>query len=186
MKYNVKEYVKIITDVFEPNICQSIIEQIEGNKQEKHFWSNHHGDRYTDKSELDVSYQKTTYDDLIYQRLREIVLYYQKEVIDNNEWKDYQEISKLRYNIYRVGHSMKFHVDHIHSLYQGSITGVPILSIVGMLNDDYQGGDFIMWNNFRIPLSRGSVLVFPSTFMYPHEIKPVITGTRYSYVSWVS
>ena len=77
------------------------------------------------------------------------------------------------------------HCDHIHSLFDGERKGVPILSIVGALNNDYTGGEFIMWNEEKIELPAGSVMIFPSSFLYPHEVRPVITGTRYSFVQWV-
>ena len=36
----------------------------------------------------------------------------------------------------------------------------------------------------EIPLKTGDILLFPSTFMYPHEVKEARKGTRYSFVSW--
>ena len=33
-------------------------------------------------------------------------------------------------------------------------------------------------------LKKGSVLMFPSNFMYPHEILEVTKGTRYSIITW--
>jgi predicted 2-oxoglutarate/Fe(II)-dependent dioxygenase YbiX len=80
---------------------------------------------------------------------------------------------------------MEWHCDHIHDLFDGERKGVPILSIVGVLNDDYEGGEFVMWDNEKIELSAGSVMIFPSNFMYPHAVMPVISGTRHSFVSWV-
>jgi len=42
-----------------------------------------------------------------------------------------------------------------------------------------------MWERDEIKLPTGSVLVFPSNFLYPHKVCPVKKGVRYSYVSWV-
>ena len=65
------------------------------------------------------------------------------------------------------------------------------LSIVIQLSDPntYTGGDF----EFRMPETdhaelatfkqQGSILVFPSFFF--HRVSPVLTGTRYSLVSWI-
>jgi predicted 2-oxoglutarate/Fe(II)-dependent dioxygenase YbiX len=53
------------------------------------------------------------------------------------------------------------------------------------LNDDYEGGEFAFFNRevkYKIP--KGSALLFPSNFMYPHEIMPVTGGTRYSVITW--
>ena len=37
----------------------------------------------------------------------------------------------------------------------------------------------------HIKLKEGDLLIFPSSFIYPHEVKPIKKGVRYSYVSWV-
>jgi predicted 2-oxoglutarate/Fe(II)-dependent dioxygenase YbiX len=53
------------------------------------------------------------------------------------------------------------------------------------INDDYEGGEFAFWDKEKkITLKKGSVLMFPSNFMYPHEIMPVTKGTRYSIITW--
>ena len=59
-----------------------------------------------------------------------------------------------------------------------------VLNIGVCLNDDYEGGELMMFGDHRIHLPAGAVVVFPSNFMYPHEVKPVKSGIRYSYVSW--
>jgi predicted 2-oxoglutarate/Fe(II)-dependent dioxygenase YbiX len=79
---------------------------------------------------------------------------------------------------------MKEHCDHITDMFDGTRRGIPVLSIVGILNDDYEGGDFIMWQDTKIDLKQGDVLVFPSVFMYPHRVERITKGTRYSFVSW--
>lgn len=53
------------------------------------------------------------------------------------------------------------------------------------LNDDYEGGEFSFFArelSYKIP--KGAALLFPSNFMYPHEVMPVASGTRYSIVTW--
>ena len=62
--------------------------------------------------------------------------------------------------------------------------GIPILSVLGVLNDDYEGGEFVLIDE-KINLSKGDIIVFPSNFMYPHKVEPVTKGTRYSYISWI-
>ena len=64
------------------------------------------------------------------------------------------------------------------------------LSVIINLNDDYKGGDLIFTdqkNNEikRLKLDKGSVVFFPSNFMYPHGIEPITKGTRYSIVAWL-
>ena len=54
-----------------------------------------------------------------------------------------------------------------------------------MLNDDYEGGEFAFFDRELVyKLKKGSCIMFPSNFMYPHEIMPVTSGTRYSIITW--
>lgn len=53
------------------------------------------------------------------------------------------------------------------------------------LNDNYEGGEFAFFDRELVyNLKKGSCIMFPSNFMYPHEIMPVTSGTRYSIVTW--
>jgi len=53
------------------------------------------------------------------------------------------------------------------------------------LNDGYEGGEFAFFDRELVyKLKKGSCIMFPSNFMYPHEIMPVTSGTRYSIVTW--
>lgn len=53
------------------------------------------------------------------------------------------------------------------------------------LNDDFDGGEFAFFDReLTYKLKKGSCIMFPSNFMYPHEIMPVTSGTRYSIVTW--
>jgi predicted 2-oxoglutarate/Fe(II)-dependent dioxygenase YbiX len=54
-----------------------------------------------------------------------------------------------------------------------------------ILNDDFEGGEFAFFNKeLKYKLEKGNALLFPSNFMYPHEVTPVTKGTRYSIVTW--
>jgi Rps23 Pro-64 3,4-dihydroxylase Tpa1-like proline 4-hydroxylase len=60
-----------------------------------------------------------------------------------------------------------------------------VLSALLYLNDDYEGG------NIRFPHAgidikpeAGSLLFFPSNFVYVHEVDAVTSGTRYSLPNW--
>jgi predicted 2-oxoglutarate/Fe(II)-dependent dioxygenase YbiX len=54
-----------------------------------------------------------------------------------------------------------------------------------ILNDDFEGGEFAFFNKeLKYKLEKGDALMFPSNFMYPHEVMPVTKGTRYSIITW--
>ena len=39
-------------------------------------------------------------------------------------------------------------------------------------------------NQKLIKINKGDILIFPSNFMYPHAVKPITKGKRYSYAAW--
>ena len=78
---------------------------------------------------------------------------------------------------------MRKHFDHIHSIFDGKKRGIPTISIIGILNEDYQGGELVI-NEKKIKTKIGDIVIFPSCFMYPHEIKEIKKGTRYSFITW--
>ena len=64
------------------------------------------------------------------------------------------------------------------------------LSVIINLNNNYEGGDLIFTDQKlkevkRLKLGQGSIVFFPSNFMYPHSIQPITKGTRYSIVAWL-
>lgn len=74
-----------------------------------------------------------------------------------------------------------FYIQHTDSF----TTEQRAISCSFILNDDYDGGEFGFFDRELIyKLKKGSVITFPSNFMYPHEIMPVISGTRYSIITW--
>lgn len=60
-----------------------------------------------------------------------------------------------------------------------------ILSCSFGLNNDYEGGEFAFFGQaLKYKIKKGSCIMFPSSFMFPHEVMPVTSGTRYSIVTW--
>jgi predicted 2-oxoglutarate/Fe(II)-dependent dioxygenase YbiX len=54
-----------------------------------------------------------------------------------------------------------------------------------ILNDDFEGGEFAFFDReLKYKLEKGDAIMFPSSFMYPHEIMPVTKGARYSIITW--
>lgn len=54
-----------------------------------------------------------------------------------------------------------------------------------VLNDDFEGGEFAFFDRgLKYKLGKGDVLMFPSNFMFPHEVMEVTKGTRYAVITW--
>jgi len=93
------------------------------------------------------------------------------------------QFNDARLNRYVPGTVMRRHVDHIHTLFDGETRGVPVLTVLMNLNDGYGGGGLIVCNR-QYNLKKGDVILFPSCFLYPHEVLEVTSGVRFSAVSW--
>lgn len=79
---------------------------------------------------------------------------------------------------YEGGEYYKQHVDD-------SLQTPRTFSASLLLNDNFDGGQFSFFNGKEeFNLKKGSVICFPSNFLYPHQIVPVTKGVRYSIVTW--
>jgi predicted 2-oxoglutarate/Fe(II)-dependent dioxygenase YbiX len=81
---------------------------------------------------------------------------------------------------------LKYEVGSFYTTHTDSFKNRPrAVSCSFALNDDYEGGEFAFFDReLKYKLKKGSCIMFPSNFMYPHEIMPVTSGTRYSIVTW--
>jgi prolyl 4-hydroxylase len=59
-----------------------------------------------------------------------------------------------------------------------------VLSMSMMLNNEYTGGEFLFWKSLSIPVPAGCAIMFPANFMFPHEVLPITSGTRYAMITW--
>jgi hypothetical protein len=60
-----------------------------------------------------------------------------------------------------------------------------VLSAVIYLNDSYDGGEIeFAQSGVKIKPEAGSVIFFPSNFLYIHEVMAVSNGTRYAIPHW--
>lgn len=186
-KFDIRDYVKFYPDALSKKECKKTIKKLE----KKVDWSKH---SYFDANKnISQTYDNDLYvatgeskffdkqNKLIWNFVNDYIINYIKQPTFAS-WNGY---TRVRYNKYSQGEEMRNHVDHIQSIFDGNIKGVPILTILGILNDDFEGGKLIMFNKAEIHFPAGSILVFPSNFAYPHLVTPVTKGVRYSFVSWV-
>ena len=113
-------------------------------------------------------------DEDIYTCVKRIILNY------NQKFKHCRVSKDSGYNLLRYEKNNFYH-EHVDSF-----TEIPrTLSCSLILNDEFKGGEFSFFNNEIIyNLKKGSAIIFPSNFLYPHSVLPIISGTRYSIVTW--
>lgn len=186
MNFDLKSYVKIYPNWVDDDICEKVIDSLKESKWEKHSYHIERERReITFDTDLFISQGLPQWTEPMHNKIwHAIEQYIVKDFCFpwNNSWSGFTQI---RYNKYDVGTEMRTHCDHIQTIFDGTRRGIPILSVLGSLNNDYEGGELVMWEQEVIELKAGDIMIFPSNFLYPHKITPVTKGTRYSYVSWV-
>jgi len=184
-KKNLKDYIIVLENIISESLCEDIINEYKQSE---------------DWALASVGYNEFSYDT----RNVNTIGISSPNIIDKNEKirklidekifkcagdaiKKYNELfphcnieqdSGYELLKYDVGQFYKQHTDS-YKLHPRSV------SCSFALNDDYEGGEFAFFDReLKYQLKKGSVILFPSSFMYPHEIMPVTKGTRYSIVTW--
>ena len=106
-----------------------------------------------------------------------------KKYSDTFERFSCQRHCGFRMNRYSTGGFMSEHTDNIHHSH-GQEYGFPQVSALLFLNDNYEGGKLIVAGN-EYKTKIGSGIILPSNFMFPHEVKKVTSGERWSIVTWL-
>jgi hypothetical protein len=75
-----------------------------------------------------------------------------------------------------------WHVDHFADIPR-------TMSCILLLNNDYEGGNICFRNpdgsgEWEVEVRPNRMIIWPSIFLYPHTVKPVTKGKRYSVVAW--
>lgn len=188
-KERIEDYIHV-TNVIPSNICDEIINDIENKDWYPHTWYNSSSNVYVSEEtkELDVLSFDTKNHNILVPYVIEAARQYNMEYAYLDTERTNQIMSKfcaIRFNRYSNDQIMRKHYDHIHSIFDGEEKGIPILSFVGNLNEDYEGGELVFFNGeVKLDLKKGDICMFPSCFMYPHQVYQVTKGKRYSFVTW--
>lgn len=184
-KRNIEDYVIMFEKIIPNDLCDRILNE--------YYNCNEWNPAYVDKGRIDTLTRNTntislslpsvieknavtrkTLDDEIFKCASSAIQQYNSifpaAMIEQDSGYDL-----LRYN------EGQFYVQHTDSFMKQPRA----VSCSFALNDNYEGGEFAFWNREKkVILKTGSAILFPSNFMYPHEIMPVTKGTRYSIVTW--
>jgi len=185
MNRDIESYLKVYKVLSDEDCVKTVNALKERDEEfEKHrFYNSPKGTYHSNDNELSVSFSQIETKDLIMKEIWNTIFKYIQEM--KTEWfLGWTGYNEVRFNRYHIDTKMALHCDHIHSMFDGNRKGVPILSILGSLNNDYEGGELVFWEDKVVELKAGEIMIFPSNFLYPHEVKMVTKGTRYSYVSW--
>ena len=188
---NVKDYIEYLPNFLPLELCAQVLSAYSNSKNWKtHSWYNPKEDTFKnyandceilnplDDVETGISQE---YVDHLYLAAQAAVKFYCEKHGVSGMIKKH---TYPRLNRYKTNTHMSPHFDHIQSIFDGKDKGIPILSVIGNLNRDYEGGELLFFRKDMLRLNVGDLVVFPSNFIYTHEITPVEKGTRFSYVCW--
>lgn len=182
MNNNLTDFIKIYKNTVNSTFADSIISRVNEEDWREHQW-------YSAASNLtyNARHGKDCYINNLNPKSKIQLLQTIKSKIDDYK-KTYgfssTMLSEPRINRYTVGQNMDYHCDHIQSLFDGKNKGIPIFSIIILLNDSFEGGKLKFWKNYSLDLKLGDMIIWPSNFLYKHEVTPVEKGIRYSVVIW--
>jgi len=173
-----------VAPAYSYSFCDKVINSSNNNSWDNHFWINRDKKESFSYPEKELKIQNLNNElkeEFFIETEKQIKQYVNK--INKPEFKIISKLSNPRINKYEPNTLMRPHIDHISYIFDGNEKGIPCLSFVGVLNDDYEGGNFVL-NDKEYNLHKGDLIIFPSNFMYPHYVKEVTKGTRYSIVCW--
>ena len=184
MNFNqqITDYIYYYPEAINPLLCNTIIKYFDSNaKWKQSTFSTAYKNIGT--SQVSMMEYWIGSKDSYYQDLKNSFEQSVNDYVNIHTKIKVQSYTNFRMNRYGEGGFMKEHIDNIHYSH-GQKEGYPHLTSLIFLNDDFDGGEFYLCGE---PLEKkvGSAVVFPSNFMYPHEVKKVTNGKRYSVMTWI-
>ena len=182
----IKDYIKVYENILTSEECDMIISHPDNDKNWQEslpVWDEKKNYLITSRrkcDQIEVTTAGDNYieiDHLLYTRLHSIMRKYIEGTYCSIGYDDGYTL--LRYN---KGGGYIRHIDTPTEYHRH-------LSAILLLNDDFKGGELTFFGDGDmdeyIPnFNKGDVIMFPSNFMYPHTVKPIISGKRYVIVTW--
>jgi len=184
---NYYQFVGHYKNIISQELCNAIIEE-DFNYNESTY-STHEGQSPDWKKNKRVKMDEIWIrkDHVFYEVLNhavsDVAERYSEEVKKNKRDFVVQKTTDFRLNKYEKGGYMSLHSDNIHHSH-GQQYGFPQATVLLFLNDNFKGGEFVV-SELQLNIKKGDAIIFPSNFMFPHEVKKVTQGTRWSIVSWL-
>ena len=142
---DLKNYILHLDNWIPQNILDDSLKELKKNKTwKRHTYvttENYEAYDQNGERELDVCYgDDLPYRDEIMQLIwKALEKYIITEKIGGSHFDGWKGFHKVRFNRYNKNQIMSKHCDHIHSLFTGEKRGIPILSCLGLLNNDFEG-----------------------------------------------
>jgi len=186
------ECIFVAEKIIPADLCDAIVQDIETREWEPHTWYNPNTDiKYSEETkELDVQHAtpelQKVLGNFVIESGRKYNQTYAFPYADQpgRPAQFVNQFCPIRFNRYAPGQIMRQHHDHIHSLFDGKMKGVPVLTFIFNFNDNYEGADLFFWEDTIVKLGKGDIIMFPSNWLFPHGVTEATKGVRYSGSVW--
>jgi hypothetical protein len=171
-KYKILEYIHsnifVVENVIDNQTCKNMISDIEKNNSEKLVFTNGNNvECYKVKDESKIT---------------EYFVNKIKELLDELSFIINIPINGIcDIEIRKVYGETRLHTDGtcpniaLHPTRNHSVKLIRSLTVVGALNDDYEGGEYnFPSQNLKIKLKAGSFIFFPPYWTHPHSVSKII------------
>jgi hypothetical protein len=181
-----KDYILVLEDIIPENLCDDILNEYKNSDEwllTKVGFDGQIKKEIRNCTSIGMSF------DIIIEKNKNIRKNLDDKVFEctKNAIKKYNEKFKNARISRDSGYELlKYEKGGFYTQHVDSFTNIPrTISCSFILNNDFKGGEFSFFDNkLTYDLKKGSAIMFPSNFLYPHSVLPVIDGTRYSIVTW--
>jgi predicted 2-oxoglutarate/Fe(II)-dependent dioxygenase YbiX len=184
MTFDVRDYIVVLENIISDELCDEILDEYCNDDK----WTNtttgtglNRDKRRCDAINMSETFiieqnqnKRKNIDDKLFVCASNAIQKYNNKFIDSKIEID-SGYTLLRY---QEGEFYSQHTDHFLQVPR-------TVSCSFALNDNFEGGEFCFFNReLTYNLPKGSAIMFPSNFLYPHEVMPVKRRVRYSIITW--
>lgn len=166
---NNKENIKVINDFLSLEECKIVIDSLNSREYVEHDL------QVDDKNNPKIKRKSYMGLDIAYTQQEKV-----KKVLEDSYGVEVISGS-AHVAKWEPGQKLELHVDDLGR------TSYNHMAALIYLNDDYEGGEIeFPTHDLSFKLPAGSLIMFPGNANYPHEVKPIISGYRYTMPLWFS
>ena len=181
-----ENYIHIESDAVPLDFCNEIVKEYDDDEYERGTINDYERSRYRECDVIILSDKKIIEKNNKSRNRIDKKIY---DIVNRNIEKYLQDYATLNFNLkedtgyqllkYKTGDYVTEHIDSSSGEHR-------TLSCSLALNDGYEGGELAFFDGeLKYKLKKGDMMIFPSSFTYPHQVLPIISGTRYSIITWI-
>ena len=171
-----EKYIHIESDAVPLDFCDEIVKEYDDDEYERGTINDYERSRYRECDVIILSDEKIIEKNNKSRNRIDKKIY---DIVNKNIEKYLQDYSTLNFNLiedtgyqllkYKPGDYVTEHIDTSSGEHR-------TLSCSLALNDGYEGGELAFFDGeLKYKLKKGDMMIFPSSFTYPHQVLPVIS-----------